>query len=373
MIERTKRNPLRFAGAIALSLAVAFGTAAPATAFAAPTAADKQAEAQSVLASLNAMQDELNKASDDYFTAQQEQQQARDKMDEAQGRIEEANDEIADLQDRLGDRARSMYRNGSLSFLDLLLGATTFQQFATSWDLLLQLNQNDADLVQRMKDLRSEVETQKAEYAEQERIAADRAEEARLVKEEAEETMAAMQATYDGLSAEAAELLEAERAAQIAADAAAAQQVVDDSASSAPTGNAGGSTGGSAESGNSGGGSSSGGWSGPSYSPVTGNAIVDRAYGCLGAPYGWGAVGPDSFDCSGLVSYCVTGSFSRLGTTYTFMGYPQVSDPQPGDICVNSGHCGIYIGGGQMIHAADYGIGVVTGPVQGGMIIVRPY
>ena len=48
-----------------------------------------------------------------------------------------------------------------------------------------------------------------------------------------------------------------------------------------------------------------------------------------------------------------------------------MSDPQPGDICTNWSHCGIYIGGGQMIHAADYGIGVIIGPVQAGMIIVR--
>ena len=83
------------------------------------------------------------------------------------------------------------------------------------------------------------------------------------------------------------------------------------------------------------------------------------------------AVGPDTFDCSGLVSYALTGSYSRLGTTYTFMAWPQVSDPQPGDICTSSYHCGIYIGGGQMIHAPQQGEQVKVGPVQSDMIIVR--
>lgn len=110
----------------------------------------------------------------------------------------------------------------------------------------------------------------------------------------------------------------------------------------------------------------------PSYDVYTGNSIVDRAYGWVGnADYVWGACSPGAFDCSGFVSYCLTGSYARLGTTYTFLAWPQVSDPQPGDICVNSGHCGVYIGGGQMIHAATEGVGVVVGPVQGGMVYVR--
>lgn len=110
----------------------------------------------------------------------------------------------------------------------------------------------------------------------------------------------------------------------------------------------------------------------PSYDVYTGNSIVDRAYGWVGnAEYVWGACSPGAFDCSGFVSYCLTGSYGRLGTTYTFLAWPQVSDPQPGDICVNSGHCGIYIGGGQMIHAATEGVGVIVGPVQSGMVYVR--
>ena len=108
-----------------------------------------------------------------------------------------------------------------------------------------------------------------------------------------------------------------------------------------------------------------------SGSNANGGTIVSRAYSQLGKPYVWGACGPSSFDCSGFVSYCLTGSYTRLGTTYTFLGWTQVSDPQPGDVCVNANHCGIYIGGGQMIHAATEGVGVIVGPVQGGMIYVR--
>lgn len=136
------------------------------------------------------------------------------------------------------------------------------------------------------------------------------------------------------------------------------------------TGNNGGNTGGGTA--DTGGNSNNSSGSDNSYDSVTGNAIVDRAYSKLGCAYVWGACGPNTFDCSGLVSYCVSGSYIRLGTTYTFMGWTRVSNPQPGDICTSSEHCGIYIGNGQMIHAPEPGDVVKIGPVQSGMIYVRP-
>lgn len=336
-----------FAGAAACLAGIT-----PDRAFATPTAAEKQAEAAAALDSLNAMQEELNLASNRYDEAIAAQEEAQARMDEAQARIEEASAEIAELQTKLGNRARSMYRSGSTTFIDLLLGATTFRAFTTNWDLLNDMNEDDAAMVQQTKDLRAEVEEEKAIFTEQERVCAEKTEEARQVREEAEALVAEMQATYDSLSAEAAELLEQERAARDAAAAAAALAEIER---------------------NQGGG---GGWNSapaPSYNVSTGNAIVDRAYGWVGnADYVWGACSPGAFDCSGFVSYCVSGAYSRMGTTYTFLTWPRVSDPQPGDICVNEGHCGVYIGGGQMIHAATYGVGVIIGGVQGGMVYVRP-
>ena len=61
-----------------------------------------------------------------------------------------------------------------------------------------------------------------------------------------------------------------------------------------------------------------------------------------------------------------------MGSTSTFLGWGRVTNPQPGDVAVNDGHCGIYIGNNQMIHAATYGVGVIIGPVQAGMVFVRP-
>lgn len=103
-----------------------------------------------------------------------------------------------------------------------------------------------------------------------------------------------------------------------------------------------------------------------------GSDAVSRAESWVGrAEYVWGACSPGAFDDSGLVSYCITGRYERVGTTYTFLTWPQTSNPQPGDICVCSGHCGIYVGNGEMIHAATEGLGVRKDPVHKKMIFVK--
>ncbi len=359
----------------------------PATAFADPSSAEKQAEAQAALASINSLQSELEQASRNYDDASQAKSEAEAKRDSAQERLDEVNAQIADLQERLGSRAASMYRTGSASFVDLLLGAASFSEFANNWDLLVSINESDAELVQQSKDLRAEAQAQEAEYAEQSRIAGEKAAEAKRIQDETASTMAVMKSTYDNLSAEAAALLEQERAAQLAAEAAAAESVVQAAVEHASNNASGSQANGDAANNNGNGANNNGGESNsnnnggatpapePSYDAGTGSSVVARAYSQLGKAYGYGdasyGAGPNEFDCSGFVAYCLTGSYSRMGSTATFMGWTPVSDPQPGDIAVNASHCGIYIGGGQMIHAATYGVGVVTGPVQGGMIFVR--
>lgn len=357
-------------GAATLGAACALSAYNPTSAYAV-TAAEKQAEAAAALDKLNAMQEKLDVASADYYTALEQQEEAQSNMDDAQNRIDEANSQISGLQDQLGTRARSMYRTGSYSFIDLLLGATSFKAFTTNWGVLNSMNENDAKMVEDTKALRAEVEAQKAVYEQEEARAAEEARKAESVKNEAEALVAQMEATHAALSAEAAELLrqeeearEAERRRQAEAAAAAA------AAAAASSSNSGG--GGSGSSNGGGGGSSSKPVNNSKPQTVTGNTVVDRAYSQLGKPYKWGATGPNSFDCSGLVSYCLSGSYgTRLGTTYTFMGWTRVSNPQPGDVCTNSSHCGIYIGGGQMIHAPQTGDVVKVSSVRSNMIYVR--
>lgn len=98
---------------------------------------------------------------------------------------------------------------------------------------------------------------------------------------------------------------------------------------------------------------------------------VLRAISCLGAPYATAGAGPDSFDCSGLVSYALTGQYCHAYTSYDFWAMPEVDDPKPGDVVAcSSGHCGLYVGDGLMIHAPQTGEFVRIEAVRGK--IVRP-
>lgn len=371
----------------AFAAVLAVGLSVPAAnAFAAPSD-DKQAEAQAALQKLNQYQDELDQATANYETAHQEQIDAQNRVDEAQKQIEEKSAQIEEDQSRLSDRARDMYRSGDTNFLDVILGASSFEQFATTWNMLETLNGNDAQLVSETKTAREELQSAKQEAEEQAKVASDKAAEAKSVAETADQKASEMQSTYNSLSAEAQELISQERAAQEAqqqAAAAAAEQngTAGDNAAAAATANNNSSNNNSSNSSHSNASSNNSSSNNSSnknnssannnkQQTVSGNSVVNRAYSQLGKPYAWGAVGPKSFDCSGLVSYCLTGSYSRLGTTDIFMGWTRVSNPQPGDICVNDHHCGIYIGGGQMIHAPQTGDVVKISSVHSNMIYVR--
>ena len=95
---------------------------------------------------------------------------------------------------------------------------------------------------------------------------------------------------------------------------------------------------------------------------VSGSAanLIAIASSKIGCPYVWGAKGPNSFDCSGFVYWCL--NQAGVGVSYmTSSGwrnpgrFKQVSynELQAGDIIVVSGHVGIVAGGGTIIDASS--------------------
>jgi cell wall-associated NlpC family hydrolase len=81
----------------------------------------------------------------------------------------------------------------------------------------------------------------------------------------------------------------------------------------------------------------------------------------LGSPYVWGAKGPNAFDCSGFVYWCL----NQVGVNQSYMTssgwrnagrYTKITnfnDIQAGDIVVVNGHVGIAAGGGTVIDASS--------------------
>ncbi|MEV6424061.1 NlpC/P60 family protein [Streptomyces sp. NPDC051662] len=100
-------------------------------------------------------------------------------------------------------------------------------------------------------------------------------------------------------------------------------------------------------------------------------AAVAFAYGAIGKPYVWGATGPGAFDCSGLTQAAWRSAGVALPrTTYTQINTGQrVSrgDLAPGDLVFffsGISHVGIYVGGGQMVHAPRPGSAVRLAPID---------
>ena len=91
------------------------------------------------------------------------------------------------------------------------------------------------------------------------------------------------------------------------------------------------------------------------------SALISVAKSKLGCKYVKGAKGPNTFDCSGFVYWCL----NQIGVKQGYMTsagwasngkYPKVtklSDVQAGDIIAFKGHVGIALGGGKMIDASS--------------------
>ena len=221
--------------------------------------------------------------------------------------------------------------------------------------------------------------------------------------EQKQKEYTSLESTYSGklASAEAnfgAAKLEAEadRRAEAAASAAVAAAAANDNTTvgngnagggaTSPGRGGGGNTGGN---GNAGGNGNSGGNDGggstpapapkPVAPPVSGKAgvAVSAAYGQLGVPYRFAAESPGvAFDCSGLTKWAWGRAGVYLphqsGAQYGSVAHVSRDQVQPGDLIFYYspiGHVGLYVGGGQMIHAPQTGKTVSLVPVRWGKVV----
>ena len=104
-----------------------------------------------------------------------------------------------------------------------------------------------------------------------------------------------------------------------------------------------------------------------------GQEIADYALTFVGYPYVYGGSSPSGFDCSGFTKYVYSPfgyTLNRTASNQLQNGTPvSMGELQPGDLVMfkKSGtgssaasHVGIYIGGGQFVHASTAKVGVIV-------------
>ena len=364
---------------------------------AAPSVDDLKKEKAAKQSEVSSLQSQLTTLMGKVNTLESELIQTGEDITKAQGDLEVAQEKEKEQYAAMKKRIKYMYEAGNDSAFETLVTSEDFTDLLSKAEYVQNVHSYDrkqlqeyVETKQQISDLKDslekdqkELESKQVEYEKQgdnlnNLITSKSAEVANLDSE--------IQAAAEAAAREAAE-----RAAREAAEKAAKEAERQQAAASnnnAATSNRNNTTSSSTAASNRNNTTSSSSSSSSSASVATkpsnsssstttsgtnanGGSIVSRAYSQLGKPYVWSACGPNSFDCSGFVSYCLTGSYSRLGTTLTFMGWTRVSNPQPGDVVTTATHCGIYIGNGQMIHAPHTGDVVKVGPVQSGMIYVR--
>lgn len=116
-----------------------------------------------------------------------------------------------------------------------------------------------------------------------------------------------------------------------------------------------------------------------SYASST-TGLCQAAADQLGKPYVWGNKGPDSFDCSGMVYYCLKSCGVKVSRTNaasyakkdSWALVENISDLKKGDLVFfksdkeeRVSHTGIYIGGGSFIHASSSSGKVIKSSMSG--------
>jgi cell wall-associated NlpC family hydrolase len=337
-----------------LALALALSAAAAAvvtTAIATPAEIrEKQAEAEAVLAQIQQIDAELGLAIEKYNGASVRLDEIEEDISVNQRHLEIARKAYRVAQKNLADRLVALYTSNEEDVLEVMLGAASLDDLLDRIDSVRRISSQDVQILEEVKQARSEIKRRAAKLAnaraEQRKVVAVRAAqkdaiEAKLaerqqllgsIKDEIAQLEAEERERQRRLREEAQRRLEEQQRLQAAAAEAAPAA---DYSSPPPVGNVPSSR----------------------YS----SAVVEIAMQYLGVPYVWGGASPSGFDCSGLVVYV----FAQLGVSlphYTGslwqMGSPVAYDQlQAGDLVFFNGlgHMGIYIGGGQFIHAPHTG------------------
>jgi peptidoglycan DL-endopeptidase CwlO len=326
-----------------------------------------KAEANRVWAQIQSDGQRLEATIERYNGAQYRLQQTMTRIHENEVRLSTARVNLSKARHALNISIINAYKNPQPDPLQAALEARNFGQVLEQFQLLDRAQSYNASILGDIRSYRKAVDQSQKVLNRERNTRRDTVAELRSLRGQIEVSIAANKRRYGGLRAKVRRLIQERKAAEIAASRRVAEQQrqrrLQAAAASQPVavndigGVSSASTGASADSGGSG---VSVTLPAPS---TTGEAAANIALAQLGTPYVWGGAAPGGFDCSGLVSWAYaqaglgglphyTGALWNAGTHISSQ-----ADLAPGDLVFfhGLGHVGMYIGGGNFVHAPHTG------------------
>ena len=341
--------------------------------------ANTRAQAARLAAQIDSLGVQESSLSEQYDKAVLDEQNASQAVTLAEDQLRKA---VADRQRAAGqlrEFAVDSYVGGGSSALAQSAGGglSTANAGLLRGEYISVLSSNRTDAVDRYRVASLQAKTTQEQLASVEQQAAARVQAVRTARTAVTQTQAQLQATYAQVKGQLATLVAQAQAAEEArrqqeAQAALARQRAAEQARLAAL-------------------ASVQRPSTPSSTPAPASAVsiptgsggaaaVAAAESRLGAPYVWGAAGPDSFDCSGLTMWAWAHAGVSLphfsGAQYSSTTHIPMSDLQPGDLVFFSDpseHVAMYIGNGQIIEAPHTGAVVHIAPLYAQFVLAsRP-
>ena len=343
-----RRALRRQAPALVLASAAAFVAAGVAVGN--PSVSGKRAEAQRVAAQIQQLDANLERARNRYEMATVKLRQIEHSLVVNKMGLHAARANLKRSQQTLMSRLVAIYTSrDDQSTLGVILGATSIEDLVNRVETVQSVSNQDVAVMNEVVGFKKAVTIHqralvRAHASQRHLVAARASAKARIGSQLSRE-----QRLYSSIKGQIAQMVAAEHARQLALERAAQARYVTNQQQQAlalqdtavgATASASGTT---------------------VAPPSQYGGVVGIAMRYLGTPYVWGGSGPGGFDCSGFVAYV----YAQVGVSlphYTGaqwnMGVSIArSDLEPGDLVFfdGLGHVGIYIGGGQFIHAPHTG------------------
>lgn len=148
------------------------------------TQASWQAIITDIAEKLKAIQAELDEATRKLQAIKKEQDQVNLQIKQLQEEIQKAEVQLRARQAILNKRLRVIYMHGQLSYIEVILGANSFSDFANRLELLKRIIRSDFNLIQEIQQRKATIEAKKVEIEKEKARLDELASEAQKVQDE---------------------------------------------------------------------------------------------------------------------------------------------------------------------------------------------